>query len=408
MHGNQQKGLRILTRRVLIAGAGPAGLCLAAYLTRANIPVCIFEAEGSLPKNLRASTFHPPTLDFLEPFGASKILIDDGLIASTFQYRDREKGCLAEFNFDLISSETNHPFRVQCEQFKLNLYLLDWLSKQGVEDVYFNHRIKGVEQTGDQVAVIADTPNGEQSYKGNLLVGADGANSAVRQLSGISFEGFTWEDRFLVVSTAFDYKKYIKGLSFVNYYADSVQWFFLLKVPGLWRVMFPVQRDETQEDIFSAESIENRMQWVQASSDIFEIAHKTLYNVHQRVATEYRKGRIFLIGDAAHINNPLGGMGMNGGIHDAFNLAEKITYFWHNSEKAYVLDLYEKQRRPIALEYVNKQSIKNKQNLEAKTPEAQAKFREFLAELMEDKQKAREYMLRVSMISSLREVSGIS
>ena len=99
---------------------------------------------------------------------------------------------------------------------------------------------------------------------------------------------------------------------------------------------------------------------------------------------------------------------MNGGIHDAFNLAEKITYFWHNSENASVLGLYEKQRRPIALEYVNKQSIKNKQNLEAKTPEAQDKFREFLAELMEDKQKAREYMLRISMISSLREASGIS
>ena len=171
--------------------------------------------------------------------------------------------------------------------------------------------------------------------------------------------------------------------------------------------MFPVQRDEKDGDIFNAESIEKRMQWVQASSDTFEVAHKTLYNVHQRVATDYRKGRIFLIGDAAHINNPLGGMGMNGGIHDAFNLAEKITDFWHNRENASVLDLYEKQRRPIALEYVNKQSIKNKQNLEAKTLEAQGQFRGFLAELMEDKQRAREYMMRVSMISSLRDASEI-
>ena len=276
--------------RILIAGAGPAGLCLAAYLTEANKPVCIFEAEACLPKNLRASTFHPPTSDFLEPFGVSKILIGEGLIAPTFQYRNREKGCLAEFNFDLISSETNHPFRVQCEQFKLNFYFLDWLSKQGVKDIFFNHRIKGAEQTGEQVAVIADTPNGEQSYKGNLLVGADGANSAVRQLSGISFESFTWKDTFLVVSTAFDYEKYIKGLLFVNYYADPVQWFVLLKVPGLWSVMFPVQRNETREDIFSSESIGNRMQWVQALSDISEIAHKTVYNVHQRVATDYREG----------------------------------------------------------------------------------------------------------------------
>ena len=388
---------------VLIVGAGPAGLSLAAYLTRKNIPVRIFEAESSLPKNLRASTFHPPTLDFLEPFGASKFLIDQGLVAPTFQYRDRIKGCLAEFNFSLISQETNHPFRVQCEQFKLNRYLLDWLYGQGVEDIHFDHEIKNLEQNNDRVTVIAATPNGDKSYSGALLIGADGANSIVRQLSGINFEGFTWEERFLVVSTTYDYKKYIKNLSYVNYYADPQQWFFLLKVPGLWRVMFPVQKEENEADIFSSECVENRMQWVQASSKTFEIAHRTLYKVHQRVAVKYRQGRIFLIGDAAHINNPLGGMGMNGGIHDAFNLAEKISLFWHNQKNSSVLDLYEKQRRPIALEYVNKQSIKNKQNLEANTLEAQEAFRVFLSELMEDQSRARDYMMRVSMISSLRE-----
>ena len=388
---------------VLIVGAGPAGLSLAAYLTRKNIPVRIFEAESSLPKNLRASTFHPPTLDFLEPFGASKFLIDQGLVAPTFQYRDRIKGCLAEFNFGLISQETNHPFRVQCEQFKLNRYLLDWLYGQGVEDIHFDHEIKNLEQNNDRVTVIAATPNGDKSYSGALLIGADGANSIVRQLSGINFEGFTWEERFLVVSTTYDYKKYIKNLSYVNYYADPQQWFFLLKVPGLWRVMFPVQKEENEADIFGAECVENRMQWVQASPKTFEIAHRTLYKVHQRVAAKYREGRIFLIGDAAHINNPLGGMGMNGGIHDAFNLAEKISLFWHNQKNLSVLDLYEKQRRPIALEYVNKQSIKNKQNLEANTLEAQEAFRVFLSELMEDRSRARDYMMRVSMISSLRE-----
>ena len=280
---------------------------------------------------------------------------------------------------------------------------MDWLYDQGVKDIYFGHKIKNIEQNSDSVTVVADTPNGDRSYMGNWLIGADGANSIVRQLSGINFEGFTWEEKFLVVSTTYDYKKYIKNLSYVNYYADPQQWFFLLKVPGLWRVMFPVQKEENEADIFGAECVENRMQWVQASPKTFEIAHRTLYKVHQRVAAKYREGRIFLIGDAAHINNPLGGMGMNGGIHDAFNLAEKISLFWHNQKNLSVLDLYEKQRRPIALEYVNKQSIKNKQNLEANTLEAQEAFRVFLSELMEDQSRARDYMMRVSMISSLRE-----
>ena len=132
--------------------------------------------------------------------------------------------------------------------------------------------------------------------------------------------------------------------------------------------MFRVRRDDNEVDIFSAEDTENRKQWVQVTADTFEIAHKTLYNVQQRVLTEYRRGRIFLIGDAAHINDSPGGMEMNEGINDAFNLDEKTTDFWHNSENTSVLGINEKQRRPIALEYVNKQSIKNEQNLEAKTP----------------------------------------
>ena len=106
--------------------------------------------------------------------------------------------------------------------------------------------------------------------------------------------------------------------------------------------MFRAQRDDNEVDIFSAEGTENRKQWVQVTADTFEIAHKTLYNVHQRVVTEYRRGRIFLIGDAAHINDSLGGMEMNEGINDAFNLDEKTTGFWHNPKNILVLGINEK------------------------------------------------------------------
>ena len=113
----------MINDRVLIVGAGPVGLSAATYLTSRGIPVSIFETESSLPKNLRASTFHPSTLDLLEPFGASESLINQGIVAPKFQFRDRKNGCLAEFDFRLISDQTNHPYRVQCEQFKLNAYL---------------------------------------------------------------------------------------------------------------------------------------------------------------------------------------------------------------------------------------------------------------------------------------------
>ena len=396
------------SERVLIAGAGPVGLSAAASLTARGIPVTILEAEAALPENLRASTFHPPTLDMLAPYGATRRLIDQGLKAPSFQYRDRTAGLLAAFDFSLLADATAHPFRVQCEQFKLNHALLDWLRAQGEVDIRFGHRLTAVDQNGDQVQAIVETPTGEESLRGRWLIGAEGANSVARQVLDIPFEGFTWDERFLVVSTPYDFKQAIPDLSLVNYYADPEEWFFLLKVPGLWRVMFPTRAEESEKEIFDPARIEARLQRAHPTGRPYEVAHTTLYRVHQRVAERYRDGGVFLAGDAAHINNPLGGMGMNGGIHDAFNLAEKLAAVWHGEADDSLLDLYEKQRRQVALDYVNTHTIRNKANLEARTPEAQQAFRDFLAEVSADRQRRYDYLLRVSMIASLREAAAVT
>ena len=392
----------MINDRILIVGAGPVGLSAATYLISKGIPVSIFEAESSLPKNLRASTFHPSTLDLLEPYGASESLINQGIVAPKFQFRDLKNGCLAEFDFGLIADETNHPYRVQCEQFKLNKYLERWLQDKGGDRIHFDHRITNLKQDVEGVRIYAKTPEGEKMYSGRWLIGADGANSIVRKLSSISFEGFTWTERFLVISTKFKFEKVLTDLSSVNYFADPVLWFFLLRVPGLWRVMFPFQNYEKTSFKFTKDQMEMKLKWVYPKGKNFDICHTTLYNVHQRVASAYRKNRIFLAGDSAHINNPLGGMGMNGGIHDAFNLAEKLAAVWHNKQSEIFLDFYEKQRRAVALEYVNKKSIKNKKNLEAKKPEDQKKFRLFLMDLMQSDAKTKDYLMEVSMLSSLK------
>jgi len=391
---------------VIIAGAGPVGLSAAAYLIKQGIPVKVFESEPKLPENLRASTFHPPTLDMLAAFGASQGLIEQGLIAPKFQFRDRA-GCLAEFDFGILAGDTDYPFRVQCEQFKLNHLLFNWLQERGGADVHFNHAITDVRQCDDKVTAFVDTPDGEKLFAGRWLIGAEGANSVVRQTLNIPFEGFTWDERFLVVSTPFSFELVIPDLSLVNYFADPKQWFFLLKVPGMWRVMFPTQPEESEDEIFDPATIEGRMQWVHGMPETYQHSHITLYRVHQRVAKHYRKGRVFIAGDAAHINNPLGGMGMNGGIHDSLNLAEKISAVWHGEKPETYLALYEAQRRPIALDYVNTHTIRNKQNLEAKTPEGRKAFRDFLTDVASDRDKTREYLLRTSMITSLREASEI-
>jgi 3-(3-hydroxy-phenyl)propionate hydroxylase len=167
--------------------------------------------------------------------------------------------------------------------------------------------------------------------------------------------------------------------------------------------MFPTRPQESEADILSDATIERRLQRVHAKTGRYEITHRTLYSVHQRVAEAYGRGRVFLAGDAAHLNNPLGGMGMNGGIHDAFNLAGKLAAVIRGEKPRAELERYERQRRPVALEYVNTITIANKRNLEMRDAEEQRRWRAELSRAMADRAAERELMLRISMIASLRK-----
>jgi len=382
---------------VLIAGAGPVGLCAANVLADAGVAVTVLEAEPRLPENLRASTFQPPTLDMLARLGAAQRLIEMGHVAPRLQYRDRA-GWVTELDFGVIAEETAHPYRVQCEQYRLNQVLAERLAPKA--RIEFGCEVTDVRQDQDSVTVSV---NGTREITAQWLIGADGGRSRVREALGIPLEGFTWPERFLVASTPFDFAAALPGLCDVAYFADPQEWFFLLRVPGVWRAMFPVREEEKDEEAISDASIQRRLRRVHAGTSGYEIHHRTLYAVHQRVAQSYRKGRCFLAGDAAHLNNPLGGMGMNGGIHDAFNLAEKLAAVIAGRAGEDELDRYERQRRPVALEYVNKITIANKRNLEARDPGEHALWKAQMARTAADRRLAREYMLQTSMIASLRK-----
>jgi 3-(3-hydroxy-phenyl)propionate hydroxylase len=390
---------------VLIAGAGPVGLVAANCLADAGVPVTVFEAEPRLPENLRASTFQPPTLDMLSQFGASQRLVDMGRIARRMQYRDRS-GWVAEFDFGVLADVTGHPYRVQCEQFRLNGVLAERLARLPHARIEFSSAVVGVDQDAAGISITVEGSAGRRAVRGSWLVGADGGRSRVRDALGIPLEGYTWPERFLVASTRFEFADVIPGLSDVSYFADPEEWFFLLRVVGVWRAMFPTRAEEPDADILSADGIERRLQRVWPKSGRYEIVHRTLYPVHQRVAATYRRGRAFLAGDAAHLNNPRGGMGMNGGIHDAFSLAGTLARVARGETDAAELDRYERQRRPVALEYVNTISAANKRNLESRDPEHQRRWREEMSRAAADPRLAREYLLKVSMIASLRRAAG--
>ena len=173
----------------------------------------------------------------LDDLGLAKDLMAEGRVAPNMQYRSRA-GVIAQFDFGCIADMTRHPFRLQAEQFKLNWIIHARLKDHPLFEIAFNKKVVGVTQDDESVCVrFAD---GTERH-GCWLIGADGARSGVRRGLGIEFEGFTWPERFLVVSTPYDFTKDFPDLSPVSYVADPVRWHFLLRVPGFWRAMFPVE-----------------------------------------------------------------------------------------------------------------------------------------------------------------------
>jgi 3-(3-hydroxy-phenyl)propionate hydroxylase len=376
----------------------------AAGLARRGVPVVVLEAGSELSGEMRGSTFHAPTLDMLEELGAAEAMIAQGIVAPRMQYRSRDQGIIADFDFGVLADVTRHPYRLQCEQFKLTRILYDLLRDKPGVSIRFNARVTACEDRGDGAEVVLEDGT---RLQGSYVIGTDGARSAIRKSAGIEFEGFTWPERFLVLSTPYDLAERIPDLADVAYYADPEEWFFLLRVPGLWRAMFPVPAEVPDEETVTEAYGRVRFGRIGAEFADCPVKHRTLYRVHQRVAKSYRLGRVLLAGDAAHINNPLGGMGLNGGVHDAVNLAAHLAAVWHG-EPEDLLDRYDRQRRGVTVEHVQRQTIANKQNLEAKEPEAQRAFRERMAEAAADPAKAHAYLLGVSMISSLRRAAEIA
>jgi 3-(3-hydroxy-phenyl)propionate hydroxylase len=391
--------------RVIIVGAGPVGLTATLALHRRGIQTTLLAAEPELVMELRGSTFHPPTLDLLDEFDLVPGMIEVGLKAPTWQFRDRETGPVATFDLALLAGDTNHPYRVQCEQWKLMRFLEEKLRKEGVE-LRFGHEVTAVRQDDDGVTVTATTSSGPVELIGHYVIAADGARSAVRRSLGVEFEGFTYAELFLIASTDFPFENTLTDIAYVNYIADPLEWLVLLRVPGLWRVLVPAPENSDREKLLSDDNLQAMLQRVVPRPEPYKIAHRSIYHVHQRVAKSFRHGRVLLAGDAAHVNNPLGGMGMNGGIQDAFNLADKLKAIWAGADDR-LLDRYDRQRRTVAVEAVQQQTHRNQQIISERDSETRKKSLDAMRKVAADKTSAREYMLRSSMIASMRRAAEI-
>ena len=397
--------------KVIIAGAGPVGLLGALALAKQDIPVLVLEAEPGLTIDLRAGTYHPPSLEMMAPYGITDEMHRTAIKVPRWQIRDRNDGVVVEWDLSVIGDVTPYPYRLHLEQHRLTPIIHDKLKACAGAEVRFSHEVADVTQTAERVTVTANTPGGPERFEADWVIGADGGRSAVRKCAGVDFEGYTWPERFLVASTTDDYARH--GYALNAYVSDPEEWVALFKMPddgppGMWRVIFPVPGDEEESATLSAELVERRMQRFQPRQGAYPIKYKSIYKVHQRVAKDFRVGRVLLAGDAAHLNNPMGALGLNGGIHDVFNLTEKLGRVCRGEADASLLDLYVRQRRTVNLEYVQEVSIRNLKRLNEKSePERRKNFEE-LRRQAATRESQREFLLVSSMIASIRRANAIS
>lgn len=394
--------------QVVIVGAGPVGTTMATLLAKQGTDVIVLEANEDCAQDLRASTFHPPTLEMLDEVDVTPMLLARGLKAPVYHWRDRQSGDAIAFDLTELADVTRYPFRIQCEQYHLSRALAEGLARYPSAQVRFNHRLLAFDQDDNGIDVFVESPTAIQQIRCDFLIAADGANSVVRKWLGIEFDGFTYPERFLCLSTDEDLTSHLKNLAYVNYVSDPEEWLVLLKVPSLWRVLVPTDGNATDDDLRSDARKNAIFDRLMGDGESVQTLHRTLYRVHQRVAKSFREGRVMLIGDAAHLNNPLGGFGMNSGLHDAFNLFEKMQPALKSGKPNGSLALFDRQRRQVTHDFTQAQTIENMAFIRGGMGEGHERRRQAMLAIQQDDERRRAYLLKQAMFDSLDKARAIN
>jgi 3-(3-hydroxy-phenyl)propionate hydroxylase len=400
-------------QRIIVAGAGPVGVVTALACAQRGFAVTLLEAEKEVDCSPRAATTHPSTLEMIASLGIIDEFIAAGLVARYFDFWDQARHELvARFDHDMLRERTDFPFVVQTEQHKLVNIGLRKLAQYPDVDVRFGAAVLELEQDAQRVSVTVESDGRAERISGAFLVGADGGRSTVRKKLDIEFEGYTWPERFLVLTTSFDFEKAI-GCSYRSYLADPVEWGNLFKIAGddmkgRWRAVFPAPVDVADEAVMSDEEAQRRLNRIlDLGGETYPLLHRNLYRVHQRVAKSFRLNRVFLAGDASHVNNPIGGLGLNCGIHDALELADTFAQCADGNADAPVLDRYERRRRTLNIEFVQQQTVANKKRLEEKDPAERQRHLADLAATAGDPERHRAFLMRTSLLQSVIQAKAI-
>lgn len=383
--------------RVVVAGAGPVGLSTALFLVERGFAVTVLEKLPALAEDMRASTFHPATLDLLEPRGIAARIADEGHRARQWQYLRLDIRDAAVFDLGVLAGETAHPYRLQCEQFRLTRAIAERLRNEPLFDIHFGAELVGLDATGDGIEIEATGKGGPMRVRGDYLVGADGAASAVRRLLGMDLVGTTYPKTSITVVVDFPFDMHLPDMLFVNYVWTADDHYSLMRISRHWRTGFSPVDGQSIEEALATTNVRRRLARIVSAAGDASIVHVGAYTIQRRVADTFRTGRVLLAGDAAHLNSPAGGMGMNSGIQDGYSLARALHAAFSGDDTA--LDRYAAVRREVAIGEVHAQSDRNYRRHREKDPvQREAIWRELKA-VTADRQRMKDYLMESAMIA---------
>lgn len=376
----------------VVAGAGPVGLATAYGLARAGIRVAVLDKEESVASAPRAMAYHYVVHHGFERLGLLPDLLAEGLRGDGMNFIDHQSGEHFHHTLNAIADDDQYPYVLHLGQDQVSRIMLRRLADIPEVEIRYGTEVTSVSAHEEHVDVHATGPGGNETIRCDWLVGADGANSTVRQALGLGFDGFTWPDRFVATNIRYDFES--QGMRIANLRIDPTYGAVIAKITqdGLWRFTFRESGDLPLEDLEGR--IHEHFATALPGSGDLELVQFAPYRIHQRAADSFRVGRVVLAGDAAHITNPIGGLGLTGGLLDSFVLSEALAAVIDGTADDAVLDAYAEQRKQVFLDVTSPTAIQTKKMVfDQHTPAEREELLAGLRHLSSDREARRAFLL---------------
>ncbi|KAK5327680.1 hypothetical protein LTR93_003066 [Exophiala xenobiotica] len=361
---------------VIVVGAGPVGLLIALRLAKAGIPTTILEMLPYVEQSPRAAVYHAISVRELDRAGVLEDCRANGKSSSDVSWRKLNGEVIASIDRKPLPGEKYQVLVLG--QHELAEIILKHVRQCKQSQVLFNHKAVEIQQDDKGVRVAAETPDGIKQFSARYLVGADGGRSGVRRLIDVPFEGFTWPQSLVACNVVYPFDKY--GYNSGNFIVDKDHWCLIasLNEPGLWRVSYGELPGLTHEQLMERQPMKFEAIFPGPRPLKYELKNASPYRINQRCATTMKKGNVLLAGDAAHLCNPYGGLGLTGGMLDAGACADALIATLKQGYPESVLESYAEKRKKVWHDIIDPTSQANVKRIFENDPDTVGQTDPFL------------------------------